>query len=152
MAGCALMTLVLIVQSIAAFHTPLRQNLPVLAPVIAPVCQQLNCTPRLPAQVALISIESSDLHPDPDQPDHLTVSAALKNRATFAQQFPHLELTLTDINDKVILRKVLPPAAYLSSKTPIKQGMPALADVSVNLVVTTAPLTASGYRLYLFYP
>jgi predicted Zn finger-like uncharacterized protein len=152
MTGCALMTFVLIVQGIVAFHAPLIQNLPAAKPVIASLCQRLNCPTRLPARASLISIESSDLHPDPDQPAHLTVSATLKNRATFAQQFPHLELTLTDINDKVVLRKVLPPATYLSSKTSIKQGMPALADVSVNLVVDIGSLTASGYRLYLFYP
>jgi predicted Zn finger-like uncharacterized protein len=152
MTGCTLMTLVLIVQGIAAFHAPLIQNLPAAKPIIASLCQHLNCPTRLPAHASFISIESSDLHPDPDQPEHLTVSATLKNRATFAQQFPHLELTLTDINDKVVLRKVLPPATYLSSKTSIKQGMPALADVSVNLVVDIDSLTASGYRLYLFYP
>lgn len=150
--GCVLMVVALILQGIVAFHAQLSRSLPVTKPLVARLCQQLNCPTRLPAQASLIGIESSDLHPAPDQPEHLTVSATIKNRANFAQQFPHLELTLTDINDKVVLRKVLPPATYLPAKTSVAQGMPALADISVNLVVAIQPLTASGYRLYLFYP
>ena len=82
----------------------------------------------------------------------LALSATLKNRAPFAQTYPHLELTLTDTADKAILRKVLPPEAYLPRATPLAAGMAPNADLAINLALDAGGLSASGYRLYIFYP
>ena len=82
----------------------------------------------------------------------LTLTATLKNRAPFAQQFPLLELTLTDTADKAIVRKVLGPEAYPPRGTAIANGMAPNADVSVALALDAGDLPASGYRLYIFYP
>jgi hypothetical protein len=82
-------------------------------------CEIAGCEVGLPAKVALVGIEASDLHPDTAQKGRLALTATLKNRAPFAQQFPHLELTLTDTADKAIVRKVLAPADYLPRKHPI---------------------------------
>ncbi len=150
--GSLLLLVMLGGQAVLAFHAPLAKSLPAVQPAIAAMCRLVHCTIRLPAQRDLISIESSDLHPDPTTAGRLVVSAILKNRAAFQQQFPHLELTLTDIADKAILRKVLPPTTYLPADTLPANGMPPNADIAVNLVITTDSLTANGYRLYLFYP
>lgn len=139
-------------QAVLALRAPLAKSLPAAQPAIAALCRLVHCTIRLPAQVDLISIESSDLHPDPTKAGRLVVSATLKNRAAFSQQFPHLELTLTDIADKAILRKVLLPATYLPPNTVTANGMLPNADIAVTLVIDIDPLTANGYRLYLFYP
>ena len=59
---------------------------------------------------------------------------------------------MTDIADKAILRKVLPPTAYLPPNIATANGMLSNADIAVNLLIDIDPLTANGYRLYLFYP
>ncbi len=150
--GSLLLLIALGAQAVVAFHISLAKTLPAAQPAITALCRIAHCTTRLPAQADLISIENSDLHPDPTKPGRLVVSATLKNRAAFSQQFPHLELTLTDIADKAILRKVLPPAAYLRPLTPIASGMLPNADIAINLVIDIDPLIANGYRLYFFYP
>lgn len=150
--GSVLLLIALGAQAVLAFRTPLAKSLPATQPAIAALCRIAHCTTRLPAQAELLSIESSDLHPDPTKAGRLLVSATLKNRAAFSQQFPYLELTLTDIADKAILRKVLPPTAYLPPNTAIANGMLPNADITVNLVIDIDPLKANGYRLYLFYP
>lgn len=151
-AGSVLLLIALGMQAVVALRIPLAKSLPAAQPAIAVLCRIAHCTIRLPAQADLISIESSDLHPDPAKPGRLIVSATLKNRAAFSQQFPHLELTLTDIADKAILRKVLPPTAYLPPNIATANGMLSNADIAVNLLIDIDPLTANGYRLYLFYP
>ncbi|MDO8313803.1 MAG: DUF3426 domain-containing protein [Rugosibacter sp.] len=150
--GSVLLLVTLGGQAVLALRTPLAKSFPAAQPAIAALCRIAPCTTSLPAQANLLSIEGSDLHPDPTKPGRLVVSATLKNRAAFSQQFPHLELTLTDIADKAILRKVLPPTTYLPANTVTTNGMLPNADVAVNLVIDIDPLTASGYRLYLFYP
>jgi len=151
-AGSVLLLTALVVQTVIALRIPLAKSLPAAQPAIDVLCRIAHCTTRLPAQAELISIESSDLHPDPAKPGRLIVSATLKNRATFSQQFPHLEITLTDIADKAILRKVLAPAIYLPPNTVTANGMPPNSDIDVSLLIDIDPLTANGYRLYLFYP
>jgi hypothetical protein len=109
----------------------------------------------LPRLSDLVSIESSDLHPDRDQKDQLVLVATLKNRAPFAQAYPHLELTLTDTLDKAMLRRVLAPAEYLAKEAIAANGFAGSSEITVHLALqhdNAESVPATGYRLYLFYP
>ena len=139
-------------QCAVAFRVELAVLWPEGKPALVALCDMAGCEVGLPAKVGLMGIEASDLHPDTAQPGRLVLTATLKNRAPFAQQFPHLELTLTDTADKAVARKVLAPADYLPAKSSIPDGMPSSADISVSVGVDAREMTASGYRLYLFYP
>lgn len=147
---CALLALGY--QSIVMYRIELAVLWPEIKPALASACQTLGCEVGLPAKVALVGIEASDLHPDTSQKGRLALTATLKNRAPFAQQFPHLELTLTDTADKAIVRKVLAPADYLPRNTPVASGMASNVDIAVSIGLDAGELPASGYRLYIFYP
>ncbi len=150
--GGLLLLALLGIQIAIALRVELAVLYPRARPALVSLCRIAGCTVGLPAKAELISIEASDLHPDPAQPSRLVVSATLKNRAPFDQQFPHLELTLTDVADKAIARKVLTPTDYLPRETPRAKGMGPNADIAVNLIIDIGQLAANGYRLYLFYP
>lgn len=150
--GGLLLLAMLGIQIAIALRVELAVLYPRARPALVSLCSIAGCTVGLPAKAELIGIEASDLHPDPAQPGRLVVSATLKNRAPFDQQFPHLELTLTDVADKAIARKVLTPTDYLPRETPYAKGMGPNADIAVNLVIDIGQLAANGYRLYLFYP
>ena len=139
-------------QAALAFRVELATLRPEARPSLVALCDFADCQVGLPEKVALVGIEASDLHPDAERAGHLALTATLKNRAPFAQAFPHLELTLTDTADKAIARKVLAPADYLPPKTPLTNGMPPNADIVVGVGVVPGEMAASGYRLYLFYP
>ncbi|MDP1958064.1 MAG: DUF3426 domain-containing protein, partial [Rhodocyclaceae bacterium] len=72
--------------------------------------------------------------------------------APFDQEYPHLELTLTDTQDAALLKKVLAPAEYLPADHDATTGFAANAEVAVQLTLEISGLPAVGYRLYLFYP
>lgn len=80
------------------------------------------------------------------------LAATLKNRAPFVQAYPHLELTLTDVRDQPVIRRVFAPADYLGEGIDVAAGFAANADLPVNLWLDAGDSGASGYRLYLFYP
>lgn len=150
--GSLIALLAIGVQCALAFRVELAVLWPEGRPALVALCDVAGCEVGLPAKVSLVGIEASDLHPDTAQPGRLVLTATLKNRAPFAQQFPHLELTLTDTADKAVARKVLTPANYLPAKSSPADGMPPGADVTVAVGVEARDTTASGYRLYLFYP
>jgi predicted Zn finger-like uncharacterized protein len=139
-------------QGALAFRVELATLWPEARPTLVAMCDIADCEVGLPAKVALVGIEASDLYPDTEHAGLLALTATLKNRAPFAQTYPHLELTLTDTADKAIARKVLAPADYLPPRTSLANGMPPNADILVAIGVDPGDMAANGYRLYLFYP
>jgi hypothetical protein len=150
--GSILALVALGLQAVIAFRVELAVLWPRAKPALVSVCDIFGCEVGLPAKVTLVGIEASDLHPDTEHAGRLGLTATLKNRAPFPQQFPHLELTLTDTADKAIARRVMAPAAYLPATTAFAEGMPPNADIMVVVGVDPGEMAASGYRLYLFYP
>jgi predicted Zn finger-like uncharacterized protein len=131
------------------FRTELAVISPELRPALVAGCELVGCTLLRPLKPELVGIETSDLAPEGDT---LLLTATLKNRAPFEQDFPHLELTLTDTQDEALVRKILLPADYLpAGQDPVK-GFAARGEVAIRLVLTTDNVPAVGYRLYLFYP
>ncbi len=140
------------VQAAYVFRADLAVSQPELRPLLEDMCGLLECDIPLPRKAELVSIEASDLHPDPQRKNLLVLAATLKNRAPFVQAYPHLELTLTDIRDQPMVRKVFLPAEYLAQGAEVRAGFAANGDIAVNLWLDATAVGASGYRLYLFYP
>lgn len=134
------------------FRTEIGMRVPEAKPVLEEICAALGCEVALPRKADLIGIETSDLHPEPTRLGQLQLAASLKNRAPFAQAYPHLELTLTDTADKAVVRRVLAPADYLSKAKPTAPGFAAGSDLAISLALEVKGAAPAGYRLYVFYP
>ena len=118
-------------------------------------CLRLGCEVPLPRRPDLMSIDSSELQADPRREGVIILSAVLKNRARFAQDYPALELTLTDDAERPVLRRVLVPREYLDAARAselLAQGIAPGAEASLRVYLHSARPSATGYRLYLFYP
>lgn len=148
--GAVMALATLALQVAMHFRTEIVVLHPETRPAVVAACDVLACQLRLPRKAALMSIETSDLHPDAD--GKLTLAATLKNRAPFAQEYPHLELSLTDTADRALVRRVLAPADYLAPRQQPGSGLAAGKEVPVDLSVEVTEVAAAGYRLYLFYP
>lgn len=147
-----LMLVALGAQAAYVFRSELALHYPELRPTLADLCASLGCEVSLPRKVDQVGIETSDLHPDPQRKSSLVLAATLKNRATFAQAFPHLELTLTDARDQAIARRVMEPKEYLSAGINVATGFAANQELPVHVVFEVSGLDPTGYRVYIFYP
>jgi hypothetical protein len=92
------------------------------------------------------------LQADPAHRGLLILTATVRNRAATPLAYPYLELTLTDSNDQVVVRRALAPTDYASGTADIGGGIPANGEVVVKLFIDASATTQAGYRLYLFYP
>jgi len=115
------------------------------------ICEELGCEVPLPRRVDLLGIESSDLQADSAHPSVMVLTATLRNRAGYVQAFPALELTLTNIQNQTIARRVLTPADYVPRDTRPESGFAAGGELQVRVYIEAAALTPTGYRLYLFH-
>lgn len=147
--GSLLLVLLGAAQLTYLFRVELAALAPELRPALLAACEMAGCTLPHPRRPELTSIESSDLIPV--GANRLRLVATLKNRAPFAQEIPHLELTLTDTRDEVIVRRVLSPADWLPEGQDAT-AFPARGELAVDLPLAAPALPAVGYRLYLFYP
>lgn len=148
----ALLLLTGSLQSIWVFRSQLAMALPETRPALVEVCESLGCDMPLPREPSQIGIEGSELRPSPLGGALLKLSTTLRNRAAYGQAYPHLEVTLTDTDDKVLARKVVAPADYLAPKVSQAAGFPATSDLPLSLTLDPTSLTPTGYRLYVFYP
>jgi predicted Zn finger-like uncharacterized protein len=133
------------------YRTDLIATYPGTRPTFVAACDLLGCQIALPRKIDLISIDASDLVPDDKRPGTLHLSATLRNRARYAQAWPHLEITLADAQEHPLLRRALAPADYLPADIDSAKGFPARSEQTVQLALTT-DVAAVGYRLYVFHP
>jgi len=150
--GALALALLLVAQATYVFRMELALLQPDWRPTLVGWCVALGCELPLPHKPDLVGIESSDLHPDPQAKDLLVLAATIKNRAPYAQAYPHLELTLTDTRDQALARRVILPADYVVGNDGLRAGLAQNADLAVNLWLDATSIPATGYRLYLFYP
>lgn len=150
----ALLVLLLGAQALFHFSSAIAAHWPRAAPVLALICETAGCAIRpLPdPSMQHLAIEASDLQADPAHKGLLILTATIRNRAGWTLAFPHLELTLTDAQDQVVVRRALAPSEYAGGTVDVAQGIAANGEAGVKLFIDASATAQSGYRLYLFYP
>jgi predicted Zn finger-like uncharacterized protein len=152
--GAVLLLIALAAQATYYFRTEIAALLPETRVYLVAACATLKCDVKLPRRPKLMAIESSDLQADGRRDNVIVLNAVLRNQAQFAQEYPSLELTLTDERDEALARRVLAPADYLVGlpAEQVARGIGAGADAPLRVYFDTGGLRAIGYRMYLFYP
>ncbi len=148
--GSVLLVFIALAQLAHQFRVELAAMFPALRPVLQSACAPIGCKVPHPSKPELIGIDASDLAPADGE--RLWLTASLRNRAPFAQEYPHLELTLTDMRDAALLRKAFAPSDWLPAGRDPADGFAAHGIVEVKLLLEASGAPAVGYRLYLFYP
>lgn len=150
--AAALALVALAAQIAFRFRSELVLVWPAAKPVLTRLCADLGCEVPLPKRAELMSIEASDLQADGANPGVMVLTATLRNRAAFPQQFPSLELTLTDAQDQAVARRVLYAGDYLGRGASTDAGFAGNSELPVRIFIEASTLKPTGYRLYLFFP
>jgi predicted Zn finger-like uncharacterized protein len=150
--GVFLLVLVLGGELAYAFRAPLAQRYPQVRPWLESACVRAGCSVPWPRDERLLKLEESELLEVPGHADQIALAARIRNLAPVAQDYPTLELTLTDATGQLAARRVLRPADYLGHAPVPDEVLGAGAQVSIQLTLATPGLKPSGYELLLFYP
>lgn len=154
--GLVLALLILAVQAVWWWRQPLATHVPSTRPALQMLCGWFGCELGYVRAPQRLSIESSSVQPDTSAPggdtsQRLTLTAVLRNRANHDQPWPSLELSLTDYSDTVVIRRVLPPEAYLPASL-LEQPFPAGTERPISVAIQARGVPITGYRLSLFFP
>ena len=143
--GAGVLVLALLLQFVVAQRNWLGAEEPALRPVLSALCA---CEVTWPREPEAVLIESSSFTENPQ--GGYTVQLRLKNTQHHPVAMPALELSLTDLQDQVLVRRVF-TAEELSGKDHVQ----ALRDVRSTLnfdLDEKVSQRITGFRAFVFYP
>lgn len=144
-----MLSLALAMQLVLHERDRISATAPALRPALTAGCAVLGCTISAPQQIESIAIESSAF--TSLKPGVYVLSMTLKNAAAIDLAAPALELTLTDMQDHPLLRRVILPIEF-SGKPQLVAGAELSANLPISVVSGAATEKIAGYKLLAFYP
>ena len=139
-------------QAVFHFRDAIASRWPAAGPALTQMCAAAGCALRPLHEIGYLSIDASDLQADPAHKGLLILTATVRNRAPYALSYPYLELTLTDSQDQVVVRRALAPKEYAGGTADLQSGIVPNAELAIKLFIDASASTQVGYRVYLFYP
>ncbi|MDQ7969884.1 MAG: DUF3426 domain-containing protein [Oxalicibacterium faecigallinarum] len=150
--ACSLLTITVLLQAGYSFRNQLAGMFPAAKPALISLCEGLGCRIALPADISSVSVESSELQTQAGNSNSFVLTALLRNDSSLDQEWPLIELTLNDANEKAVLRRVFTPLEYLRDQALVDAGFLHNSERSARVLFELNDTRASGYRVYLFYP
>lgn len=150
LAGSIVLLLILLAQGAFTFRNALAARYPGAKPALESSCALLGCRVELPAQVDNLVIDTGELTTLGGGAYAFTTQ--LRNQGAVPQAWPSLELSLTDANDKPLVRRVFTPRDYLAAGTPAASGLAPRVEQAITLHFRVDDLQPSGYHIAVFYP
>jgi len=153
--GSLVLFLALAAQAVVTFRNPLAARYPGLKPALVSACGLLGCRVELPAQIEQLVIDTGELTTLGG--NAYTFSTQLRNQGDSVQAWPSLELTLSDADDKPLVRRVFGPRDYLppgplQAGSLVANGFAAHSEQAVKLHFRVEEPAPSGYHIAVFYP
>ena len=142
----------LLIQLAYIFRTEIAARWPDSRPWLEEGCRSAGCTVAYPASPELIDIQASELQIDPTRGGMLVLYLTLQNKSDYAQAYPSVELTLTDVREQVVVRRLLAPQDWLPPKLEHPAAFAAQGEVAARLWIDPQDTGAVGYGLKVVYP
>ena len=114
-------------------------------------CSLLRCRLPLREDLAGLRVLDSDVKPHPRTKSALLITASLRNEASFAQNYPIVEVKLLDKSSRAVALRRFAPASYLGDADAIAAGIAANASLPIIFEVIDPGANASGFE-FSFLP
>lgn len=127
----------------------LASRVPATRPALETLCDPLACEVASPRQLDDVVIDSSVLLRR--GPGRYSFNVVVRNKSALEVAAPALELTLTALNDEVLVRRVLLPHEWPRPVNTLPPGAewPVQFDLALD---GPSDQVMTGYRAILFYP
>ena len=141
-----------VAQALFHFRDAIAAHWPKTKPALIKFCAVADCQLHPLQDIGALSIEASDLQADPAHKGLLILTATVRNRAAYPLGYPHIELTLSDAQDQVVVRRAFAPTEYMSGAVDLDTGIAGNSELAIKLFIDASATSQAGYQVYLFYP
>lgn len=145
--GSIVLMLVFVLQAVYFSRDSLAQN-PTYRPLLTSACKVLRCEINIKYDPRLIEIIGRDVRSHPTSKNALIAGTTLINNASYAQPYPLLTLTFSDITGTKLAQRRFIPREYLRSGTDIEAGMPSEIPIQVELHLVDPGKAAVNFEFH----
>jgi predicted Zn finger-like uncharacterized protein len=132
--GVVVLALGLGAQLAWAYREPLLK-VPRVRTLAAAACARVDCRLPVLSDRRRIALLARDVRPHPSVPNALIISATMVNQAEFAQAYPLLEITLSDLDEQRIAMRRFTPEMYVHDRDALRRGLAPGATATMSLEV-----------------
>lgn len=150
--GLVVLVIATLLQTVRIAAPTLVVWVPFAQPWLASACAVLGCEARLPLDLRRMDLTTAGVTHDARGVDRLRVAATLVNRATHLQDWPALELTLSDLHGAVLARRAYRPPEYVHNHDMLGRGLPPGIAVPIEFMIKRPGADPGGYELRLISP
>lgn len=125
----------LLTAQVALFHKDRWSRQPILAETISSLCTVFGCVNEPVRNLERIEIISRNVISHPTTPNALKISATFANIAALPQPYPLMQVSLTDLQGKVIATRRFMPHEYLNATDDAKNLMPPGHPVTASVEI-----------------
>ncbi|MDR0715833.1 MAG: DUF3426 domain-containing protein [Azoarcus sp.] len=148
-----MLSVALIVQTTFLFRQGISRAFPDTRPFFVSACGSFGCEMPLPRDASLIRIPDDDFVPaQSGRPGQYSFYAKVRNEARFAQDWPHLELTLLDRAKREIARRVFTPAEWVPPEQYTSVGFAPRGEVTTHIDLEVSGTAPAHFKVAHFYP
>jgi predicted Zn finger-like uncharacterized protein len=152
--GTLLLALLAVVQLAVIFRGEIMIYWPQSRLTLLDLCSVFRCTVSWPTHADQLAVIGTELQSIAGT-DALELTAVVRNRASFRQSLPAVEVTLTDERNRAVARKVFTPADYLASagepSSRIDEGLGPGSDMTIRIFFEARGVRPAGFLVYPFY-
>ena len=146
--GIALLLVIAASQYLLLQKEQLAKNL-TIRPVILQLCKFTGCNVPLLSDLSAFEIRENNIETHPSTKNALLITGFLLNRARFEQNFPLVELRMTDLDQQVVSSRKFKVSEYLPKGTTMKT-IAANTEVPLLLEIVDPGESAIGFE-FKFY-
>lgn len=152
-AAAVVLGLGMLVQGVYLARSQIAGSMPVLRPVLEAACAPFGCEVPPWRDLDALRIDSSQLQKQDEATDVYLLAVTLRNQGRATTALPAIELVMTDLQDQLLLRRVLQPGEYLepAQRGFAATGLRAGSELPVRVRFRTQQ-AAANYRVLIFYP
>ncbi len=134
------------------FYRDALARVPEWNPLVHTFCRLAQCEIEPPHDIKRIELLQTTIAPHPNYENALRLRATLVNRAEFDQDYPDMEMSLTDNAGLVVARRVFPADQYLETPAAANDSMFQNVAMAARLDVTNPDGKTVGYEIRLVNP
>ena len=123
---------------------------PATREALVALCEWVDCKIQPLRQIESVVIDSSSF--TKVRADVYRLHFTLKSTAAIGLAMPALELTLTDLQDQPVVRRVLLASELAAGKDILDAGAELSTAIPISVKQGSGTERISGYRLLAFYP
>lgn len=146
---CSLVALAGLLGQYLWFERASLANQPALMPFYQIACERVRCDLNASQGIASLMPDQVVARPHQQFNDLISLAIRIRNDAAFAQPYPAIEISFSDLKGNLVSRRTFQPQQYLGGDAIESPRLPAGLDIEVNLPLTTPGEQAVSYEIRL---